>query len=631
MPPDTAVIDRPVAAAAVRHEARPPPASAPAGGSIFVLEFNERGNSAAYRTIGWSGQEDSFVWSVGGACELQIPAPSEPAPLILETDFTICLSRPVLTAAVVRVFVNGHLLGSARVSGWTRLRCHLPAELYTPGAPISLRYEHPNYVRPSDIGPVRDERSLGLCFYSIRLFPPSLTDAMQRFAPRAPEGDVLDVQAAHGPVVDEPTQKFAYRFAAGEAGAQHLCRGWRHDPEGNAWAHDHLCTAELPAPKMPGRYIVRFDLSPLIIRRVLTSQRITILVNGAVLGQFRIRTETSLAVHLPPELIDADATLRVTLVLPDGMAMHPFDLEPVPHFLSVMLDSISIEGLPPRHHALAGVRDDDVSTPSPIAVSEAFLDDPVDLLPETIKSTIGVGIADILRVFESLGDNCSFGLAQRKAGCDVMGLLRFANTPLPGLMIALEDAFKAMDDKAAFQIRQIDEEHKEYSLFLDRYGIRWHTNVNAGEADEDSVLAEQTIRLSYLRRKFFEALRAGRKIFAIARADPHKHSVPLPFAGERKHWEQQSDRLRLEEILPLFLRLNEYGTNTLLYLTRCANGRRPGTVELIALGIMRGYVDDFVITPNAEEQDHAVWMRLAANAWILDKGPNASFRSKVSP
>ncbi len=355
MPPDTAVIDRPSVSTTVRHEARPQPASAPAGGSIFVLEFSERGNSAAYRTTGWSGQEDSFVWSVGGACELRIPAPSEPTPLILETDFTICLSRPLLTAAVVRVFVNRHLLGSARVAGWTRLRCYLPAELYTPGAPIALRYEHPNYVRPSYVGPTQDERSLGLCFYSIRLFPPSLTDGMQRFAPRPPDGAVLDVQAVRDLAADEPIQKFAYRFAAGEPGAQHLARGWRHDPEGNAWAHEHLCTAELPAPKMPGRYIVRFDLSPLTIRRVIASQRITILVNGAVLGQFRIRTETSLAVHLPPEVIDANDALHVTLVLPDGMAMHPFDLDPKPHFPSVMLDAISVEPLPRRHHALAAV------------------------------------------------------------------------------------------------------------------------------------------------------------------------------------------------------------------------------------------------------------------------------------
>ena len=134
------------------------------------------------------------------------------------------------------------------------------------------------------------------------------------------------------------------------------------------------------------------------------------------------------------------------------------------------------------------------------------------------------------------------------------------------------------------------------------------------------------MRLAYLRRKFYEALRAGRKIITISRAEPRKHPIPLPFADEPNVWEEKPERLRFAEVLPLFLRLNEYGTNTLLYLTRCSHNRRSGTVELLAPGVMRGYVDDFVIVPELDNKDHAAWLRVAVNAWLLDKGPNASFR-----
>jgi hypothetical protein len=44
---------------------------------------------------------------------------------------------------------------------------------------------------------------------------------------------------------------------------------------------------------------------------------------------------------------------------------------------------------------------------------------------------------------------------------------------------------------------------------------------------------------------------------------------------------------------------------------------------------MRGYVDDFVILPEMDNRDHGAWLRVAANAWLLDQGPNASFRSKI--
>ena len=125
----------------------------------------------------------------------------------------------------------------------------------------------------------------------------------------------------------------------------------------------------------------------------------------------------------------------------------------------------------------------------------------------------------------------------------------------------------------------------------------------------------------------YEALRAGRKIATISRAEPRKHPIPLPFAGEPDVWEEKPERLRFAEVLPLFLRLNDYGTNTLLYLTRCSHNRRSGTVELVAPGVMRGYVDDFVILPEMEMKDHAAWLRIAVNAWLLDQGPNASFRT----
>jgi hypothetical protein len=105
----------------------------------------------------------------------------------------------------------------------------------------------------------------------------------------------------------------------------------------------------------------------------------------------------------------------------------------------------------------------------------------------------------------------------------------------------------------------------------------------------------------------------------------------MPRAAELNYWEEKPEPLRLSEILPLFLKLNEYGRNTLLYLTRCERGRRPGTVELLAPGIMRGYVDDFVISNDPAIADHATWMRIAVNAWLLDQGPNASFRRRTDP
>ncbi|MGD0108427.1 MAG: hypothetical protein ABSC06_30970 [Rhodopila sp.] len=600
------------------------------GGHVFVVDFHRDGNSAAHRTFGWSGQEQSHVWSLLSCSGLRLPAPLENTPLTVEMDFGIPTGRLGLKAAVVRVLANGHLIGSAAATGWTRLRCDIPGGLSAPGEAIDLRIEHPCYVRMDFLDLGHDDRPLGLCFYAVRVYPPWMKPAMERFAPKLPEGKLVQAAAPAETSGDEAPERVIYRFGAADPGCVHLRDGWLHDPHGDAWADDRVCTLELPAPTHNSQYLARFAFCPLYIRSFMASQRINILLSGAVIGQYGTGTETSLTIPLPPELFVPGGVLPFAFSLPDGLPMHQFDPAQAPNFLSFLLDSIEIVPLPPRHAALARVRDDDVTKPASIAVSDRFVDESVEELPAAVKAAIGIEMTEILQHFESLGDNCAFGLAQRKGGCEVLGLLRFGNTPLKSLMIALDDEFRAAAVKTEVEMRLPDGKTGEYCLYVDRYGIRWHTNVYGGTADEETIFAQQTMRLAYLRRKFYEALRAGRKIATVSRAEPRKHRIPLPFADEPDVWEEKPERLRFAEVLPLFLRLNEYGTNTLLYLTRCAHNRRSGTVELVAPGVMRGYVDDFVILPEMDIKDHAAWLRIAVNAWLLDQGPNASFRNTTA-
>jgi len=632
MPPDTAMT--PVAEASQMQTKPNLPTRFPKGdrrgGSMFLVDFHREGNSAAYRTYGWSGQEEGYVWSVLGSSGLRLPAQVDHTPLTIEIDFTIPTGLHSLQTGVIRVFANGHAVGSSAVAGWTRLRCEIPEEIIGPGEPIDLRFEHPCFVRLDFLDLGREDRPLGLCFYAVRVYPPSMMPAMDRFAPKLPDGKLVSAATRSRPSMSEPDQRALYCFGEAEPGRAFLREGWLPDPDGDAWADARACRLELPAPARAGQYLARITLNPLYIRSFLTSQRISILLAGAVVGQYRLGTETSLVISLPPELIELGGVLPFTFVVPDGLPLHHFDPTQKPNFLSFLLASIEILPIPLRHKALAEVRDDDVTPPAPLAVSDRFLTESIEELPGAVKAALGVEMGEILKRFESLGDNCSFGLALRKGGCEVLGLLRFGNTPLKSLMTALEDEFQAVTEKAELKLRLPDGPKGEYCLYADRYGIRWHTNVYGGTSDEETIFAQQTMRLGYLRRKFYEARHAGRKIVTISRAEPLKHPVPLPFADEATVWEEVPESLRFAEVLPLFLRLNEYGTNTLLYLTHCSHGRRSGTVELLAPGVMRGYVDDFVIMADLTIADHAAWLRVAVNAWLLDAGPNASFRNTVA-
>ena len=598
------------------------------GGTLLVVDLQTDGNSTAYRTYGWSAQENSYVWSLGASSGMRLPPVVEATPLVLDIDLSIARVRSVVSAAVVRIFVNGRPVGSACLHDRTRLQCDIPAGLLVAGEPILLHFEHPCFGRMDFLDECPDDRTLGLCFYAVLIYPPWLRSAVQLAAPTA-AGVVVMTAAAPAVLPDAGgLQQRIYHFSADVAGRDYLKAGWWVDDEGNTWAASRTTCLELPAPEQAGSYLARFDICPMFVRSVLESQRISILLSGAIIGQFKIGTETLVSIPLPPELIDFGGTLRFTFVMPDGLPMHHFDTAQPHHFLSFVLDSVEISLLPPDHSALAGLRDDDVIQLAPMATSTQFIDEPLDTLPNAIATTLGVDLPEILRHFESLGDNCSFGLAQRKGGSEVLGLLRFANTPLKRLFAGLDDEFQALTDNNQIAMRWEPSEPGEFILSVDRYRIRWHTSVHDVDADQVSLFAQQAMRLAYLRRKFYEGLSAGRKIMTISRAEPRKHPIPMPDAGELNYWEETQEPLRLAELIPLFLRLNQYAANTLLFLTRCERGRRSGTVELLAPGIMRGYVDDFVIAEDPAIRDHGAWMRVVANAWVLDHGPNASFRER---
>jgi hypothetical protein len=595
----------------------------------FTVDFRRAGNSADHRTHGWSNPEDGMVWSVGAESGLRLPGSVVQEPLLLELDVNPCIVGLATTAQLLRIRVNGALLGHCRLSGLSRVRCAIPAGLLAPDAPILVTCEHPNFIRTDLFKSGSDARALAFSFFAVRLYSPHLQEEVAREAPLAPHGRVA---ALSPPLPASPeaaaAERQQYSFGFGGNANAWLRDGWHIDLEGNAWTAAPVSRLELPPPAGPGPCQLRIGLCPLRVHFMLATQRISVLLDGCVIGQFQIGSDTAIAVPLPPELLHGAEVVKLALVLPDALPMRQFAPSPAPHVLGFVLDWLVVEPVPAHLAAALPARSDEWAGPQPLAVSEDFLDQPLEELPAAIEARLGVSLVDMLRDFESLGDNCGFGLAQRKGGVEVLGLLRFANTPLKSLLRGFEDQFKATTQQAEIKLYLEEAGGREYLLRIDRYGIRWHTMVNQEDGDHDTVFKQQTIKLGYLRRKFYEGTRAGRKIYAVARSDPPKRDVVMPFYNSAPLYEEKPEPLKLAEALPILTELNRSGRNTLLYLVPCQNGRRSGTVELLAPGLMRGHLETFVILGDPALQDHADWLRIVANAWLLEYGANAAFRSQ---
>jgi tetratricopeptide (TPR) repeat protein len=118
----------------------------------------------------------------------------------------------------------------------------------------------------------------------------------------------------------------------------------------------------------------------------------------------------------------------------------------------------------------------------------------------------------LLIQFESLGENCEFGLAQRHFGVEPLGLLRWVSLEPEGLCRALEERFCILDDPEDLEIKLIG---PEYHAFGERYQMRMHTFIVASEykGSVEQLKAQLFRRLRYLKDKLLGDLTAAEKIF----------------------------------------------------------------------------------------------------------------------
>ncbi len=200
--------------------------------------------------------------------------------------------------------------------------------------------------------------------------------------------------------------------------------------------------------------------------------------------------------------------------------------------------------------------------------------------------------------FESLGDNCEFGLVQRFMGAEPLGLLRFNFIRLDVLQTLLATDLAGLDDPSEITIER--DASGEVMQCLPRFGLRSHTGIHGRVGEEAAILAEQVRAVGFLRRRLLEDLRDGDKIFV--RKGEMRHGV-------------------LMEDLPMMLRLlqeiRRHGPGWLLWVTPADPSLPPGCVQVLHPGLLRGAVSRFAHYERAQEAAYPEWEDLCEGAHAL--------------
>jgi hypothetical protein len=211
-------------------------------------------------------------------------------------------------------------------------------------------------------------------------------------------------------------------------------------------------------------------------------------------------------------------------------------------------------------------------------------------------------IDELMLAFESLGDNCEFGLVQRHGRVEPLGLLRFAGIFLPTeirlekLVAALECRFEGLGAPETIRLELAGKPgRQEYMVHESAYDLRYHSGVGESDGGPEELRERETKRLAFLRRKLLDDLRSGSKIWV---------------------WKSPSTS-RVEQIQPLLRVLRASGRNILLWVVEADQDHPAGTAERLDKDLIKGYVERFAPYDNATDIRPVPWFEVCQATYNL--------------
>jgi hypothetical protein len=361
--------------------------------------------------------------------------------------------------------------------------------------------------------------------------------------------------------------------------------------EGFSWPEDGYTWALGPAAMLrvglrpgEGDLMLELSLRPFMAPPFLVRQRIGLAVQGSSISTEWAQDDTVLGFRIPAALVRGRDEIELRLDLPDAVSPAALQVASDTRRLAAQMREALLVWIPPAAPF----------APRRLAPLPIGPDDTQARLDELSRFCTGLALDQLMLNFESLGQNCEFGLVQRACGAEPQGLLRYVGISINRLLNGLDFGFDGVDDPALLRTFAGPGATPEWLLQHDRYGMTAHSFQRVEAIGAAEMLEQYVQRLRFQRRRFLEVLESGQNLFVF----------------------QREAHMTEAHALPLLTMLRSYGPNALLFVTMEPDAP-SGSVDLLGAHLYRGNIEKLAPVQDARQFELASWVSICANAYRL--------------
>jgi hypothetical protein len=395
--------------------------------------------------------------------------------------------------------------------------------------------------------------------------------------------------AADHPAPVDARRKLHLSFDRDSDVKPYLISGWSR-PEGqHTWSVGPESTLVMPSPGFRRRAMLSLTGWPNLQPGWITRQRIMVTVNGTDLGRLVMSGRQTVTAIIPRQALSGQDSLTITLRHPDAARPgdYPHGVDGEMRELGVAYQAMSIEEMDGDIAKLTGQIRRVIRKPA----AKRHLEAAPSLPPEDAKREA----ARFLHRFQSLGDDCEFGMVQRHAGIEPLGLFRFSQIGLEDVTRGFDTGFAGLAEAENFEIVEYKKVPGHDYMGRDRhYGMLYHTARLPGDIDPALLKAQEMLRLRFMARKILEDAALPDQIFVVKRKQR-----PIP-----------------EEIGRLLMALENRGPSRLLWVCEATGDIPPGTAERVIANLVVAYVDRIDVAP-LQHVSLESWIAACRAAWMV--------------